>query len=125
MKAFMKPATWVITVLYLVFLFWYLRGNETDFENAFSNIMGNIILFLPIGILLPLVSKFFLNALNVIVTTLLVSVIFECLQLIYNLGDFTLDDVIYNTIGGIIGYLIWRYVIYVFLVKVVFTKKNP
>ncbi|MBQ0139869.1 MAG: VanZ family protein [Kurthia sp.] len=125
MKAFMKPTTWVITVLYVVFLFWYLRGNDIGFTNVVSQMFGNIILFLPIGILLPLLTKFFLSATKVIITTLIISLLFECIQIVFGLGNFNVDDVIYNTVGGTIGYLIWRHVIYVFLVKVVFTKKNP
>lgn len=71
-----------------------------------KNIIGNILLFLPYGYFTAdyLKSK---KVLPVALLTMLVSLTIECVQL--NIGrTFDIDDVILNTLGGILGYLLYR-----------------
>lgn len=71
------------------------------------NIMGNVVGFIPLGILWPYV---FPNARNPFVVTV---VCFECsltiefIQLIFKIGSFDVDDLLLNTLGGIIGCIIY------------------
>lgn len=71
-----------------------------------KNIIGNILLFLPYGYFASdyLKSK---KMWPICLLTMLVSVTIECVQL--NIGrTYDIDDVILNTIGGIIGYWLYR-----------------
>ena len=72
------------------------------------NLVGNVLLFLPMGLYLP----FFFNQFNKIkiyvisMSLLLFSV--EVVQLITRRGSFDIDDVILNMVGAFIGYGIWK-----------------
>lgn len=76
-------------------------------EYSYKNIGGNIIGFVPLGILLPLLfgrcRNFFLLTGAVFFTSLS----FETLQLLLGTGVFDVDDLILNTAGGIAGYLLF------------------
>ena len=76
----------------------------------------NILLFVPAGLLLPQVSAYllriktkfrFTNILKFAAISLLISLIIEGSQLAFRLGVFEVDDLIKNTLGGVIGYIIW------------------
>ncbi|WP_228275868.1 VanZ family protein [Gracilibacillus oryzae] len=70
----------------------------------FNNIVGNILVFLPLGLLLPLLfprhRKFILLLLTVTCFTILV----EITQITLQIGQFDVDDLILNVIGGMAGY---------------------
>lgn len=76
------------------------------------NIVGNIAAFVPFGVFLPIFSRrchrFFYTALYSFELSLLV----ELLQMIFKVGSFDVDDLILNTLGGILGFLIYRFVEY-------------
>lgn len=71
-----------------------------------KNIVGNILLFLPYGYF----SSEYLKSKKIstpCILTLIVSLTIELVQL--NIGrTFDVDDVILNTVGGILGYLLYR-----------------
>lgn len=74
-----------------------------------SNILGNIAIFIPTGLLLPVLFRRLRGTIAVPVTvTLVVSILFECLQYAFALGSADIDDVILNTLGGWVGVLIYR-----------------
>lgn len=70
-----------------------------------KNIVGNVLLFLPYGYFV----SYYLNLKKLkpaIILTVIVSLTIECVQL--NIGrTFDIDDIILNTIGGIIGSMIY------------------
>ena len=70
-----------------------------------KNIVGNILLFLPYGYF----ASYYLNSKKiwpVALLTLVVSFTIELVQL--NIGrTFDIDDVILNTCGGVLGYLLY------------------
>ena len=84
------------------------RTNDEVFTHCLINLLGNVLLFIPIGYLLPKIWKkqqrFFVFLLSV----LLLIIIIELTQLFTLLGSFDIDDIILNLTGMIIGYLIWR-----------------
>lgn len=88
--------------------FWYYR-KQVGFQAMFLNIYGNVICFLPFGAILPVLNK---RCRNLIVITLLsfeFSLLVETVQLITKVGTFDVDDLLLNTIGGILGYLIFKF----------------
>jgi len=75
------------------------------------NTLGNIALFLPLGILLPLVSKRYRSLGRVALIALCLSLTIEMIQFlsqfIGNPRSVDIDDVLLNTIGACLGLLIY------------------
>ena len=71
-------------------------------------ITGNFIMLLPLGIFLPLLYKHASSLIKVILISLLISISIELIQLINNSRRTDIDDVILNTAGAMIGYLIYK-----------------
>ena len=67
----------------------------------------NVIMFLPLGFLLPCIWKKCRNIRNVAVTGFVLSLLIEFSQ-IFNWRTTDIDDLLANTIGACIGYLIWK-----------------
>lgn len=74
-------------------------------------IAENILLFIPYGFLLGIVWKKEKRFLNHLSLGFLTSVGIECLQLVSGRGVFQTDDMITNTIGAAVGYLVFYLVI--------------
>ncbi|MDV9684569.1 VanZ family protein [Clostridioides difficile] len=66
----------------------------------------NVIMFMPLGFLLPLIWKNFRNIINVLLTGLGFSLAIEFCQL-FNLRATDIDDLMMNTLGAVLGYFIW------------------
>jgi len=72
-----------------------------------SNLVGNIIMFIPFGMFLVLLSKNKgLSFIGVLARSLSLSLCLECLQFVFSIGVFDVDDLILNTAGGLLGYCI-------------------
>lgn len=72
-----------------------------------KNVLGNIIGFIPLGILLPILFVKLQRFLRTTGAVFLISLTFETIQLITDLGIFDVDDLLLNTIGGALGYLLY------------------
>lgn len=66
-------------------------------------IIINIVMFIPIGFLLPCCFKLYENYSYVLITVVIVSISIELFQLIFKIGLFETDDVINNVFGTMIG----------------------
>lgn len=70
---------------------------------AFVNIMGNIVIFAPLGFLLRMLSK---NSFSkVMIISLLIIFSIELIQYFFKIGFFDIDDILLNTIGACLGYV--------------------
>lgn len=67
-----------------------------------SNLIGNIVAFIPLGIFLVLLSKKKFK--GVLAFSFCLSLSLECLQIVFTIGNFDVDDLILNTSGGLLGY---------------------
>ena len=76
-------------------------------EYSYKNIGGNIIGFIPLGIFLPLLFSFLGRFARLTITVFLVSLLFETTQLVAGIGVFDVDDLILNTAGGMLGYILY------------------
>ncbi|MFD2613452.1 VanZ family protein [Paenibacillus gansuensis] len=72
----------------------------------FQLIIFNMLLFVPLGFLLPLLGKSIRRFMPVLLLSLAVTVGIEVFQLLTRRGIFELDDILHNTIGSIVGYLV-------------------
>lgn len=67
------------------------------------NIIGNVICFMPIGILYPLYRQGQRYVRGTLVISLATSLMVEASQLLTGWGVFDVDDLLLNFLGGIIG----------------------
>jgi len=72
-----------------------------------GNVFGNIALFVPIGLLLPLIFHRTKKIYKIILISFLLSLSMELFQYILGTGAADIDDVLLNTIGGLTGYIIY------------------
>ena len=72
------------------------------------NVVGNVCVFIPFGIFLPKLFKRCRNMLLVTLLSLELSLVVEVIQLMTRVGSFDVDDLLLNTIGGMLGYLIYK-----------------
>ncbi len=70
--------------------------------NAFSNLLGNILLFMPFSIILILLFKLYKLS-SIILYGMLLSIAIEIAQFIFKVGVADIDDVILNTFSTFIG----------------------
>ncbi len=90
----------------------YLKEvNKIGFFYFTVNIVGNIGMFFPIGLLL---FYFGSNLPNIKITifSLIFITILELLQLIFKVGIFDIDDIILNTFGITLGFIFMKGHIY-------------
>ncbi len=85
----------------------YLAPNANKFE-AFANVGGNIIIFIPFGILVAVLLRGRYKAIKTIILGFLLSTGFELFQLYTSCGNFDVDDIMLNTLGAVIGVVFWR-----------------
>lgn len=86
--------------------FWVYRDKVGGLA-AFLNITGNVIGFLPFGFILPVMHRYMKSFLLVTLLGLTLSLIVESVQLVFKVGCFDVDDLLLNTIGAALGYLLF------------------
>jgi len=81
--------------------------NSGSNENSWANVGGNILLFIPFGILVPMLLKQKFKLFKTVVLAFALSFAFELFQLFTGCGFFDVDDILLNTFGGIIGVIVY------------------
>ncbi|GKU76982.1 VanZ family protein [Paenibacillus sp. L3-i20] len=77
-----------------------------NFDIWFKNLFGNLILFIPIGMFLPLLNRKFKRSFSMIVSCIFLIAIVEVSQMLFKVGSFDVDDIILNTTGAWLGLLL-------------------
>ncbi len=150
-KFMIRAVSWVLFIIYLVMMVYFLFFSEmlgrtpsdtyhynhkpfTEIQRyliyykklgnfyVLLNLMGNVICFMPLGFVLPILSYKNRSLFKVTLTCFLCSVTVELIQLVSKLGSCDVDDVILNTSGGILGYLCFAICIKILRHKT--SKKN-
>ncbi len=73
----------------------------------YNEIILNILIFVPLGLYIGILFKK-LSTVGKILAFFMVSFSFEILQFILRIGAFDITDIINNTLGGIIGLLLFK-----------------
>jgi len=116
-----------LLIIYLIILFWillfklgvrfsYVESRTVnlipfrDFWNLngkidFPEIIMNIVIFVPLGIYLAILLKNW-NFGKKLFTFFGISLMIEAIQFIFKLGAFDATDLVTNTLGGIIGWML-------------------
>lgn len=85
--------------------FWIYR-DQLGMRSVIYNLLGNVAVFVPFGFFMPMASKYR----SFLVTAFYgfgISFCVEVFQLITRVGSFDVDDLLLNTIGGILGYILF------------------
>ena len=73
-------------------------------SHAVINLFGNVIMFVPLGLLIPYYSPKKLSLTKFVLYVLIIIATIEIIQLFTMLGSFDIDDLTLNTLGAVIGY---------------------
>lgn len=92
---------------------------EIGLFNVVLNLAGNVICFVPFGLMLPIMSSRQRGVCKITILTFLTSLLIELIQLVSKVGSCDVDDIILNTLGGFLGYLLFAFCHWVY------HKKNP
>jgi glycopeptide antibiotics resistance protein len=91
----------------------YIFTNSATIKKfAFSNVVGNIVIFTPLGAYLLL----FKNNKRVITNLLfifIVSLFVEIIQGLLGIGASDIDDIILNCLGGLVGILGYKFLLFI------------
>lgn len=85
-------------------LFWSYGAWIQGSEKALWEIIGNIVMLIPYGILLPILYQKFRKFQWILAASFIFTLLIEVSQYLTCRGWFELDDLIHNTIGGLIGF---------------------
>ncbi|MBD2869978.1 VanZ family protein [Paenibacillus arenilitoris] len=73
------------------------------------NLAGNVMIFAPYGMLLALLANNRITAAGALLRSFGLSLCLEGAQLVLSLGSFDVDDLLLNTSGGIMGFLVAKF----------------
>ncbi|MBQ3100065.1 MAG: VanZ family protein [Clostridia bacterium] len=85
-----------------------LWNNSYLARHCFINLAGNIVMFVPFGLLMPAVWKQLTSLWRFVLCMTAVIVLIELIQLFSLLGSLDVDNYILNIIGSLIGFCINR-----------------
>lgn len=80
--------------------------NGVSFKGRLINLSGNIIVFIPFGILIPLVQARFRRVFTLTLWAVPSILLLETLQMLLRVGSFDVDDLLLNLIGVWTGLII-------------------
>ena len=83
--------------------FWNYREQLGIFATA-TNLLGNVLIFLPFGFFMAMASKY-RSFLSTLIYSFALSLTIELSQLFMKVGCFDVDDLLLNTIGGMLGFI--------------------
>lgn len=86
--------------------FW-IYWERVGFWKSFINLAGNVLAFLPFGFFLPILSRRVRRGVRCIFSGFLLSLMIETIQLVTKVGCFDVDDLMLNTLGAAVGYLMF------------------
>lgn len=147
-KKVIRILSWCIFVVYLVALVYFLffseqLGRVPSDEYKYSlvpfkeisryirywraigsfyvllNLLGNVVCFVPFGFVLPVISSSQRKFWKILLLSFLTSLLVELIQLVSKVGSCDVDDMLLNTLGGIIGYAL-----FCFFHRIFFRRKN-
>lgn len=78
--------------------------SNTSIGRIIENVLGNIVLFIPFGILFPIISN--KKRKGVLCAAVIFSLSIEIMQFLFALGSTDVDDLIFNVLGAYVGYFL-------------------
>lgn len=88
----------------------YHYRKQLGIEAVVLNLGGNVAGFMPFGFILPIISRRGRKWYNTFMLGFFLSLCIETAQLVFKVGSFDVDDLLLNTIGVILGFVVFRLV---------------
>ena len=88
----------------------YVYRHQLGWKAVTLNLGGNVVGFMPFGFFLPIVSRRGRKWYNALLLGFFLSLCIEITQLVFKVGSFDVDDLLLNTIGGILGFCCYKIV---------------
>ena len=122
-KQRIRIISWILFGIYLIMMVYFLFFSVHPFAEikrylyyagrvgtvlVLLNLLGNIICFIPYGFVIPVLSVRCSSFGKILLLSFLASLLVESIQLVSKLGSFDVDDIMLNTLGGILGYVLFR-----------------
>lgn len=83
----------------------------TSMQRILENVLGNVLLFLPLGLLLPVLFRRIKDSTKAVLCCgACVSFMIEAVQFIFALGSTDIDDLWMNVFGVLVGAWIYRFI---------------
>jgi glycopeptide antibiotics resistance protein len=83
-------------------------SESMNMDIPIKNLVGNFIMFLPMGIYLPYFTKRINKVTVFSISMPLLLFVIEGIQVVTRRGSFDIDDFILNILGALIGFGIWK-----------------
>lgn len=80
--------------------------NGVSLTGRLVNLAGNVIVFVPFGLLLPLVQECFRSPFILTLWVIFCILLLETLQMVLRVGSFDVDDLLLNLVGVWSGLLL-------------------
>lgn len=87
-----------------------------------KNVLGNVCLFMPFGFFLPLVYRKLRTFKTCLLLSFFMSFSIEASQYLFANRIFDIDDILLNTVGGILGWILFKNLY--FIVDRLFLRKR-
>ncbi|WP_242841349.1 VanZ family protein [Lachnoclostridium phytofermentans] len=94
----------------------FIYRREVGLEGFLVNMVGNVAAFMPFGFCLPMISLKRRGFFSVLFWSFGLTLTIETIQLLYQIGSFDVDDLLLNTIGGVLGYICYRIMLAIYTV---------
>ena len=85
-----------------------IANNTMNIDIPVKNLLGNLLLFLPMGIYLPCILKKLRSFKSTMLCIFILLVGVELIQFVTMRGAFDIDDLILNMLGALIGFIIFK-----------------
>lgn len=106
-----RPSEWTtnnFTLFETIRLYW--NEARIPWTVRLANLGGNVIGFMPFGFLVPLLFRHKPYLLLTLIYGFIFSLALELAQWFMAVGSFDVDDLLLNTIGVLVGYMLFRIV---------------
>ena len=100
-----------LTPLTTIKRYWHVLQNTKNasmLRHAVINLVGNVVMFIPLGYCLPRIWRRFRSFFPTIMLSVLLIVAVETIQYFTKLGTCDIDDLILNTLGACMGYILFK-----------------
>lgn len=115
--SYLKTHTNFVPFKTIISYFELLSEDRINTGTVVINLLANILLFLPMGMVLPCLFGKLQKFWTTVVTVLGVILATEVVQLVFQLGSFDIDDFILNISGAMFGYSLIRIPLILSLLK--------
>lgn len=86
----------------------YTRYWDHKELNSFGNLIGNVLIFIPFGYMMPQMFEKSKKLIIFLLQLLILVLGLELVQLYTNFGVFDVDDILLNCLGGFVGFVLYK-----------------